>query len=167
MIGTAVLPIGCAARIVIRIVPVELRIIEEELDALAMALLRQHLQRILLVRRALHDIPVGDFRIEHREAVVMARRDRDVFHPGSLGQRDPGLRVKFLGIEKQRQAIVFIHLQLAIVEDPFAIAEHAVHAPVNEHAEFHVLKFAAGLKVFRRRLVVGLSHEMLSSEAAS
>jgi len=42
------------------------------------------------------------------------------------------------------------------VKDPFAIAEDAVNAPVDEHAEFHVLKFAAGLKVFGGRLI-GLS----------
>ena len=47
-------------------------------------------------------------------------------------------------------------LRLTIMEDPFAVAEHAVDAPVDEHAEFHVLKFAAGLEVLGRGLVVGL-----------
>ncbi len=45
---------------------------------------------------------------------------------------------------------------MAFVEDPFAVAENAVDAPVDEHAEFHVLKFAAGLQVFGSGLVVGL-----------
>ncbi len=43
---------------------------------------------------------------------------------------------------------------MTFVEDPFAVAEHAVDAPVNEEAEFHVLKFAAGLQVFGSGLVI-------------
>src|ERR1019366_5712713 len=66
------------------------------------------------------------------------------------------LGVKFLGIEKRRQAIVFVERQLALVEDPFAVAQNAVDAPVNEQAELGVLEFAAGLQVFWGGLVVGL-----------
>src|SRR5271167_3415674 len=43
---------------------------------------------------------------------------------------------------------------MALVEDPLTVAEHAVDAPVDEEAEFHVLKFAAGLQVFGGGLVV-------------
>lgn len=63
------------------------------------------------------------------------------------------MSVEFLGIEEHWEAIVFVDLELAIVEDPFAVTQHAVDAPVNEHAEFHVLKFAAGLEVFGGRLI--------------
>src|ERR1700722_19225219 len=84
---------------------------------------------------------------------MMARGDRDVLHPGGLRQRDPGGCVKFLGIEEGRKAVVFIDLEMALVEDPFAVAQNAVHAPVNEHAKFHVLKFAAGLQIFGSGLV--------------
>ena len=156
VVGAAVVPVGGAARIVVGIVPIELRIIEEELDALAVALVGEHLQRIFLVRRALHDVPVGNFGVEHREAIMMARGDGDVLHAGGLGERDPCVGVEFFGIEKCRQALVFVDFQLAVVEYPFAVAEDAIDAPVNEHAEFHVLKFAAGLQVFGRWLVAGL-----------
>jgi hypothetical protein len=45
---------------------------------------------------------------------------------------------------------------MALVEDPFAIAKDAVDAPMNEHAELHVLKFAASLQVLWRRLILAL-----------
>jgi hypothetical protein len=40
--------------------PVELRVVEEELDALLVALVGQHLEDVLLVGRAVHDVVVGD-----------------------------------------------------------------------------------------------------------
>ena len=40
------------------------------------------------------------------------------------------------------------------MEDPLAVAEHAVDTPVDEQAEFHVLKFAAGLQIFGSGLVI-------------
>ena len=67
------------------------------------------------------------------------------------------MRVEFFRIEEHGQAVILVNLQLAIVEDPFAIAQHAVYAPVDEHAEFHVLKFAAGLQVLGGRLIARLS----------
>ena len=60
--------------------PVELRVVEEELDALLVALVGQHLQHVLLVGRAVDDVPVGDLRVEHREAVVVLAGDGDVLH---------------------------------------------------------------------------------------
>src|SRR5579862_563215 len=46
---------------------------------------------------------------------------------------------------------------MTLMKDPLAIAEDAVNAPMNEEAELHILKFAAGLQVLRGRLVVALS----------
>ena len=72
VVWTAVFPIRGSAGIVVGIVPVQLRVIEKQLDSLAVGLFREHLQRVLPVWRALHDIPVRHFGIEHGEAVVMA-----------------------------------------------------------------------------------------------
>ena len=77
------------------------------------------------------------------------------FMPAALASATQVLGVEFFGIEECRQAVVFVDLEMALVEDPLAVAEHAVDAPVDEHAELHVLKFAAGLQVFGGRLVVG------------
>ena len=84
----------------------------------------------------------------------MARGDGDVLHAGSFSKGDPGGGIKFFGIEKCRQAIVFVDREMALVKDPFAVAEHTVDAPVDEQAEFHVLKFAAGLQIFGSGLVI-------------
>src|SRR5215469_1095533 len=166
VIRAAVRPVRGAARVVVRIVPVELGVIEEQLDSLAVALVGQHFQGILLVGRARDDVPVGDFGVEHRKAVMMAGGDGDVLHARGFGQRDPGAGVEFLRIEEQRQAIVFLYRELAIVEYPLAVAENAVDAPMNEHSEFHVLKFATGLEVFGTGLVVRLAQRGESEENA-
>src|SRR3954468_2075734 len=60
MVGTAIGPVSRAAGIVVRVVPVELGIIEEELDALAMAFVGQQLQWVFLIRRPGDNIPVGE-----------------------------------------------------------------------------------------------------------
>jgi hypothetical protein len=52
----------------------------------------------------------------------------------------------------------------AIVEDPLSIAEHAVYAPVDEHAKFCILKFLPRLQVFGGGLISGLSHGWESCE---
>src|SRR5215813_8187781 len=58
VIGASVGPVGGASRIIVGIVPIELRIIEEQLDALAVAFVGEHLQRVFLVGCAGDDIPV-------------------------------------------------------------------------------------------------------------
>jgi hypothetical protein len=45
---------------------------------------------------------------------------------------------------------------MALVKDPFAIAEDAVNTPVNEHAKLHVLIIAACLQILGRGLIAGL-----------
>src|SRR5579859_3630471 len=55
VVGTAIVPASNAARVVVRIMPVELRIIEEELEALTVAFIGEHFERIFLIGRALDD----------------------------------------------------------------------------------------------------------------
>src|ERR1041385_8137039 len=87
--------LACAStRIVVGMMPIELRMVEKQLDSLAMALIRQHFQRVLLIRRGVHDIPTVLLRAPHCEAVVMLARDRDVLHARGFGERHP-----FGGIE--------------------------------------------------------------------
>jgi hypothetical protein len=75
----------------------------------------------------------------------MTGGDRDVLHACRFCESDPVLGVKLFWIEKQRQAIVFIDRQLAVMEDPFAIAKNAVHTPVNEHSKLGILECPACL----------------------
>ena len=133
--------------------PVQLRMIEEQLDALPVALVGQHFQNILLIGRRIDDVPVILLRTEHGEAIVMLAGDGDVLHARGFRQRDPFRRIVFGGIELRRQFLIFGDGHFAIIHDPFAIAEHAIYTPVNEHAEPGVLKPFARLQVGLGRLV--------------
>ena len=50
------------------------------------------------------------------------------------------------------------------MKHPLAVAEHAVNAPMNEHAEFGVLKFLARLQILRAGCVGGLRCGIASEE---
>ena len=96
---------GAAARKEVRVMPVELRVVEEELDALPAALVGELLQRVALERRPVDDVVPRRLRREHREAIVVARRDRDVSHAGGLGERRPTrCASNFIGIERASRA---------------------------------------------------------------
>jgi hypothetical protein len=153
LVGAAVVPCGAAAREVVGVVPIELRIVEEELDALAVGFVGEHLEGIFLVRGALDDVPVGKLGVEHGETVVVAGSDGDVLHAGGFGQSDPGFGVELFGVEEVGQTFVVVEPELAVVENPFTVAEDAVDAPVDEQAELVVLEFLAGFEVFRGGLV--------------
>ena len=68
----------------------------------------------------------------------MARRDRDVFHPGGLGERDPGARVEFHRIERGGEPLVIGDRDRAVLHHPLALPEQAVNAPMDEHPELGV-----------------------------
>src|SRR5205807_7419357 len=51
--------------------PIELRMIQEQLNSLLVALRREHADHVFSIRRARHHVPVSQLRIEHRESVVM------------------------------------------------------------------------------------------------
>jgi eukaryotic-like serine/threonine-protein kinase len=59
-------------------------IARESADALTFR--RQLLERIALERTPVDDVVGGGLSREHRKAIVMARRDRDVSHSGGLGE---------------------------------------------------------------------------------
>ena len=141
-------------RIVVRRMPIELRIIEEQLDALPVAFLGQRLQGIFAIRRSVHDVPLALFGAEHGEAVVVLAGDGDVFHPRALGQRHPGGGIELHRIELRRQLRILGHRHLAVVHNPFAVAEHAVNAPMNEQAELIVLEPPPRLQVLLRWLII-------------
>jgi hypothetical protein len=143
------------ARVVVGVMPVELRVVEEELDALPVALVGQHLEDVLLVGRAVHDVVVGDLGVEHREAVVMLAGDGDVLHARGLGHGHPFRGVELRGVEQAGQLLVIGHADAALMHHPLAVGERAVHAPVHEEAELGVLEGAPRLHVGGRGLVLG------------
>ena len=138
---------------VVRATPVEVRIIEMELDALLVAFVGQFFNQIPFKRRGIDDIIVRLLRVEHREAVVVARGDADILRTGGFDGRDPFRRVELDGVEARSQLRVFLPIQVLVVHHPFAVAQHTVDAVVEEDAEFVVLELFARLEVFRARRV--------------
>ena len=112
--------------------PVQVGMVEEELQALPPALLGEHLERILLIWCGVDDVPPVLLGREHGEAVVMLARDGDVLHPGGFGQRHPLGRIELRRIELRGQRLVFGDRHLPIVHDPLAVAQHTVDAPMDE-----------------------------------
>src|SRR5262249_53228501 len=104
--------------------------------------------RILLVRRAIDDVVVGDPAVVHREAIVVLRRDHDVLHAGVLRDADDLLRVELDWIELRRKRLVLGARDVRPRHDPLAhvlrslslplAGGHGVEAPVDEHAEARV-----------------------------
>ena len=137
--------------------PTELRIVDKELDPLLVTLRGEHADYIFSVGRARHDVPVGQLRIEHRKPVMMFRRNGDVLHPGRFGQRDPRRGIKFDGIEEIGELCVIGAIDGPCFHDPLPVAEDAVDAPMNEHAELRVLEPCARLQALRRGSVSLLS----------
>src|SRR5262245_48892557 len=135
-----------AQREVVWVVPVELGMIEEELETLLPALVSQHFEDVLLVWSAIHDVIVRHLGIEHRKAVMMLAGNSDVFHSGCLGQSNPFSRTELRWIELRRDFLIFGNWNLLFVHDPFALTQDTVHSPMDEHAKLCVLKpFASRL----------------------
>src|ERR1700687_624229 len=76
-------------REVIRMMPVELRVVKVEFDPLPLTFTRKFLERIALERSPVDDVVGRGLGRKHREAVVVARGDGDVSHSGGLGERHP------------------------------------------------------------------------------
>src|SRR5262249_6970616 len=104
----------------------------------------------------IHDVVSRRLGGEHREAVVMARRDRDVPYAGALGERDPGVCVELYGIERRREPLVRGDGNGAVLHHPFALAELAVGAPVDEETGLGVAKPAAGSGALRGNVASAL-----------
>ena len=135
---------GGAARIV-RSPPVQERIVEAEREALLGAGLRELRERVAPVRRRIDDVVVRLRGVEHREAVVVARRDRDVARAGALECAGPGAGVEVRRIELRRLRLVVRERHVRLAQVPLALAPDGVDAPVDEDAEAPLRERLAGL----------------------
>ena len=110
------------------------------------ALVGELLQRVARERRPVDDVVARRLRREHREAVVVARRDRDVADAGAPWRVDThSCASNLIGIERRREPLVVVDGDAAVLHHPFALTELAVDAPVDEHPELRVAKpFARG-----------------------
>ena len=71
-------------------------------------------------RRRGHDVPAADLGIKHGKAIVVFRRDHDVFHPGILGKLHPGIGVEFHRIPLLRQLLILGHRNMGAIHDPLS-----------------------------------------------
>src|SRR5262245_61469376 len=160
--------VPCVARAV-RLVPIlRLRVVEAELDPPFGARSLKLLQRVALEPRGVEDVVFAGLRLEHREAVVMLRCYRQVFHSGVLRHLRPLFGVEFDRVELRGQLLVFLHWDLGAVHDPFADARNLlslprpggnrVEAPVNEQAVFGLAEPFASRVIHLARGVFGADH---------
>ena len=121
-------------------VPVEQRIIEEELDILIATRIRQRLQRVLAIGRGVDDVVVGQLGVEHAEAVVVLARDGDVPRPADLASLTQASASNLVGL-KRGGSLAYSRIgQLVVVHHPLALAQQGVDAPVDEEAELGILE---------------------------
>jgi hypothetical protein len=135
------------------VVPIEVRIVEEDLQALLVALVGQLAHHVAFEGGPVDDVPIGVLRIEEAKPVVMFGRHRDVAHAGAFGHCNPDSRIELRGVERGRQLLVLADRRLVIVHHPFAVAQLAVDAPMDEQSELGILKPSACLQVLGRRLI--------------
>ena len=98
----------------------------------------QFLDDISFERSCFDNVVIRLFRVEHREPVVMAGGETDVFHPGILGDAYPLVRIEFGGIESVCQFLVLRLVQAFVGQHPFAVSQHTVYSPVDKHTEFGI-----------------------------
>ena len=135
---------GGAARIV-RSPPVQERIVEAEREALLGAGLRELLERVAAERRRVDDVVVRLRGVEHGEAVVVARRDRDVARAGPLERLRPGAGVEVRRVELGGLRLVVRERHVRLAQVPLALAPDGVDAPVDEDAEAPLRERLAGV----------------------
>ena len=120
--------------------PVEVRVVEVQGDAVSLAGLAQLLENVALEGCRLDGVVVAGRRVPQRETVVVARGDGDVLRAASLDGLDPLVGVEQRGIERGGEFRILLIVDVAVLHHPFALSEHRVEAPVQEDAEFLVLK---------------------------
>ena len=159
-IPIVVLPVGGASRPFSRAperivgpLPVEVAIIKMQRQPLFVASVGQIGQHVVGVGRAVDDVVGGSGRLEHGEAVVVTRGECDILRPSILEGLHPFVGIELRRIEAVGQMAVFLIVDVAVVHHPFALSQHGVDAPMEEDAEFLVLKLLLRLLDFRGRLI--------------
>ena len=164
----AVEPLGPPARTACGIVlagPVDVRVIEVQLDALAVTLLGQLPHDVFAVGR-IHDVIVRPPGIPHGEALVMPGGETDVFRPRSLEGRHPLAGIETVGIKAVHGLGIFAGVDTGIVHIPLTLCKGAVQAPVDKDTQpalgklFPVLKILGG-----RYILLGLRRHRQQAEA--
>ena len=138
--------------------PVQVRVIQVQLDAVPSAGIGQLFDDVPFERCSVHGVVCAGRRLEEREAVVVACGDGDVLCAGCLYRRYPCVGIELGGIECFCQLGVFPVVDVPVCHHPFARTDHRVESPMQEDAELLVLELFACLEVLCCRLVRFLCH---------
>ena len=132
---------------VIRVVPIEQRIIKTDLDALCAERVEILTHDVFAVRRV-RDFPIGESGIKQAEAVVVLCSKHGVLHTGLLCKARPLFRVKIFRIKLVEKRDVVLLRNLFRGAHPLAARRDGVKAPMDEHAEAVVGKPLHTLIIF-------------------
>ena len=135
-------------------IPVDMRVVEVESDALRVAFIGEFLEDVTMERGGIHDVVIRILRLEHRETLMMASGEADVLGSRSLDGCHPLRRIEMGRIEATRQLGVLLVVQVLVGHRPFARGEHTVQSPVQEDTKLIVLELLSRLQVLRGRLIM-------------
>ena len=144
----------CSSPNSILTIPVDMRVIKVQSDALLVALISQLLHDVAAERSSIYNIIIRILGLEHRESLVMASGEADVLGTRSLDGSHPFGSIKLRRIETACQLSILFVIQVLIGHCPFAGSEHAVQSPMQEDTELIILELLAGFQIFRRWLIM-------------
>ena len=104
--------------------PVQVGVIEVQLNPLLSAGLGEFSYHVPPERAAVHYIVCASLRLEHRKAVVMAAGDSEVLRSGSLDGLHPLAGVEFRRAEPVGQMCIFLMAYVPGLQRPLALPEH-------------------------------------------
>ena len=104
--------------------PVQVGVIEVQLNSLLAAGFGELSYHIPPERAAVHYVVCASLRLEHREAVVMAAGDSEVLRSGSLDGLHPLSGVEFRRTEAVGQMGIFLMAYVPGLQRPLALPEH-------------------------------------------
>ena len=121
------------------VVPIEIGMVEEGADAVAVAGIDKLADEIpsYIINGAVIVEPAG---IVEREAVVMTRCQGNILASRTLRGENELLRPVGLGAEFGRVGSVFLAGDLMLMHYPLAVRENAVNSEMHEHSESHIFK---------------------------
>ena len=135
-------------------IPVNMRVIKMQSDALLVALIRQFLHDVAAERSSIYNIIIRILGLEHRETLVMASGEADVLGTRSLDGSHPFGSIKLRRIETTSQLGILLIVQILVGHCPFAGGEHAVQSPMQEDTELIILELLARFQILRGRLIM-------------
>ena len=140
---------------VVLAIPVQMRVVEMEGDALAMTLVGEFLENVTLEGSAVYNIIIAVLGLEHRETLVMTSGEADVLGTRRLDSADPLGSVKLSGVETFSELRILMIVQVLVGHSPLASGKHTVEPPVEEDTKAHVAEFLSGLQIVCGGFILG------------